>query len=418
VRAFALVALVALAPAAALVHAERSRVTCPQVELVPPGSEPAWSRDGRSIAFSSSRRFDAPADLFVVGSDGRRARRLTRTRVSEGQPTWSPYGGRIAFSSGVPGKRDIYVMKANGSGVVRLTTYPGEDAAPSWSPDGTLIAFLSTRDGVRAEGSPFAVPQLYVMRADGREQRRLIADTNAATDPAWSPDGKEIAFVGSEGLMVAQADGSSTRRVFEFPFDVSEPSWSPDGKLLAFGSADEEAEDQVYVAPSHGGRAKRVTRFFGEATAPSWSPRGGAIAFSGGGVLMLVQPDGQHQRGLGFESRVTRKTKDSANPFPILYGRPWNDLICGGDQRDYVEANDGDDVVFGGGGRDFIGGSLGRDRITPGPGRDVVFGGQHDDTIDARDGEVDTIECGFGRDVVRADPSDRIASDCEEVSRR
>ena len=106
---------------------------------------PAWSPDGRRIAFYSQRT--PGGDVFVVNTDGSGLRNLTRNAAHDGLGSWSPDGKWIVFDSNRAGGDDIYVMRADGSGVRRLTSDPGSDRDPAWSPDGNAIAFTSDRDG-------------------------------------------------------------------------------------------------------------------------------------------------------------------------------------------------------------------------------------------------------------------------------
>jgi Tol biopolymer transport system component len=136
-------------------------------QLLARGSAPAWSPDGRRIAFRSDR--DGNGEVYVMNADGSGIRRLTRNAASDGGPIWSADGRRIFFSRFQHGNSDIYVMNADGSGERNLTSdarparrvYLG---SPALSPDGRRIAFVSERDG---NG------QIYVMNADGSELRRL-----------------------------------------------------------------------------------------------------------------------------------------------------------------------------------------------------------------------------------------------------
>ena len=103
-------------------------------------------------------------DIYVMNADGSGTRRLTHNARYNAEPAWSPDGRKIAFRSTRNGNRDIYVMNADGSGKRNLTRNPAQDGSPSWSPDGRRIAFISDRDG-RLEA--------HVMNADGSGQRSL-----------------------------------------------------------------------------------------------------------------------------------------------------------------------------------------------------------------------------------------------------
>jgi TolB protein len=142
-----------------------------------------WSPDGKRLAFTSHRTGDS--DIWVVDVTGKNLRNLTKyPEALDDQPSWSPDGRQIAFgSSRASGSQDeieltgdIYVMDVDGKNVHRLTRARGGSYAPAWSPDGRLIAFNSQRDGNS---------ELYVMQADGSDQRRLTRDPEADGIAAW-----------------------------------------------------------------------------------------------------------------------------------------------------------------------------------------------------------------------------------------
>ena len=138
--------------------------------------DPAWSPDGRQIAFSSDR--DGNREIYVMGADGGSVRRLTDHPAWDGHPYWSPDGSRILFESNRgPGQTfEVLTMLANGRRLRRLTVNDVDDKHPSWSPDGTSVIFESHRDGRMG---------LFLIRADGAGERNLTPQLSRAQHPSW-----------------------------------------------------------------------------------------------------------------------------------------------------------------------------------------------------------------------------------------
>ena len=97
------------------------------------------------------------------------------------------------FVSWRDGNGEVYAMDADGSGPRNLTQHPAKDVRPAWSPDGRRIAFVSQRDGNS---------EVYVMNADGSGKRNLTRDRASDDYPTWSPDGRRIAFLRCSALLL------------------------------------------------------------------------------------------------------------------------------------------------------------------------------------------------------------------------
>ncbi|MDQ3519518.1 MAG: hypothetical protein M3466_14110 [Gemmatimonadota bacterium] len=231
---------------------------------------PAWSRDGARVAFTSGD------DLWIMNGDGSDPR-----RASIGFPscaygyrdiTWAPTGDRLAAEC----LFNTSVFNLTSGASYSLSTLLGTGIwRADWSPDGTRLAF----------SDPFG-PDVSEVGVDGTGLRLLLAE---ASEPAWSSDGRQLAFVSSDGgrqsIYIANIDGSNRRSVTA-PDSISAdegPTWSPDGRWLAFhrrsvlcaivGKPPERTcipHWSLYVVRLDGTGLRRLTPDSLQATRPSW----------------------------------------------------------------------------------------------------------------------------------------------------
>jgi Tol biopolymer transport system component len=228
-------------------------------------TNPAWSRDGKRIAFG---RYDRSGwRVMVVTADGRSVRAVTGRRALAEAPTWSPDGRSLAFA-GLPAKlpahgslaQQIYIVSIPTGHVRQLTPsspFLGGTGLPAWSRDGQRIAFsarLSLADNARTD--------LWTIRPNGSSMRRLVRSADA---PAWSPDGRRLAFAREGDIYVLTLATHAVRRITRTPrLGDGDPSWCSDGTHIAFSTmrraADQAKDDMLITIASADGSGSRTIR--------------------------------------------------------------------------------------------------------------------------------------------------------------
>lgn len=280
---------------------------------------------GGQIAFSCHLdEARSSGDICISRVDGGGLKRLTDGPANEFDPSWSPDGSRIAFRSAphpgaaTIGNSDIWVVNADGEDARNLTRHPeSANWSPAWSPDGRRIAYYSE------EGSR---PGLYLMRADGSQRIRIL--DGDAEYPSWSPDGTRLAFMslgfppGSSSsdydVYVVDADGTGLRQLTHLPGEDGWPAWSPDGRTIAFdhnvSSTDNRFAFAIYLVDADGASPHAITPVDGRLSFdyPDWSRDGSMILFSG------YPPDGSPGGGMFLMrsdgSAITRIQRDGVTP--------------------------------------------------------------------------------------------------------
>jgi Tol biopolymer transport system component len=210
-------------------------------------------------------------------------------------------GGKVPVDCG---KGEIAVIGANGSGLRVLTHDKVTETSPVWSPDHKQIAFIRPKSHTS--------DQIWVMNADGTGQHALTHFRNApqlfgndlTTDLSWSPDGQELVFAayrndqgGREQLYVVNVRTHGVRRLTNLSTGATEPAWSPNGRWIAFVGA--VAPDRVYLLSTKTHEAHAVGSATGLCIA--WSPDSKQIVFNAGGRLELVNAAGTHYHSLGVD---------------------------------------------------------------------------------------------------------------------
>lgn len=315
--------------------------------------QPAWSPDGKSIAFQSNR--DGHYRIWLIGPDGKGARVVSPEPYEAREPTWSPDGKWLAFTSNRDGKFDIWALSMADGSSRKLSAGPGGNSRASWSPDGSKIAYVSDRMGATG---------IYVTDMAGTESTVAKANVMAfgmnvpMGTPTWTPDSQAVLWARiadgkavlmrddrpllegedihpfraawlADGALLYAADGKLKRRQLEggaaqiIPFTaelkVRRPDYtkrkvvldrpgkrpvmgvqravlSPDGKNIAF-----TALGDLWVMPINGKPRKLTDGGPYAVVDPAWSPSGDRIAYASdkAGTLDLWTVNiatGVHQR--------------------------------------------------------------------------------------------------------------------------
>jgi dipeptidyl aminopeptidase/acylaminoacyl peptidase len=365
-------------------------------------------------------------DLGLANADGSGRVRIVRSPALDSAPAWSPDGARIVFETQrfPAAGSELFSIGIDGSSERRLTDNASDDLDPAWSPDGTRIAFTSVRDGNK---------EIYVMNADGSEPTRLTANAAAVPDvsaqmvdenPQWSPDGRQLVFDstrdGNFEVYVMNADGSDQRRLTDHPRIDANPAFSPDGRLIVFDSDRLVAgERDLFAMNADGTGVVGLTVAGGEEVAPDFG-------------VAVPDPSGCTIAGSVFDdvivgTDVTEKICGLAGNDTIhgllgndyVVGGAGDDRVLGGLGRDQIFGGTGSDTLLGGTDRDFLYGEAGNDVLDGGPGsdrlqggvaRDTHRGGPGNDSFYVRDSHAELIDGGPGRDRAQVDRVDRLRS--------
>ena len=258
--------------------------------------EPFWSPDSRQIVLISSRHGGLKVHVIRAddASHGSDMRQLTTGEAEDDSPAWSPDGKKIAFVSIRSGVSQICVINSDGSEERQLTNGNAENIHPTWSPDSKRILFNTTRffgataaDGRDVPSDNKVVGEqidkkmdLATVRPDGADLKRITSG-GGYTYASFSPDGLSILHRKVQGelsqIFIMSADGSNDRNISGESKLDGWPAWSADGKRVIFSRRVND-RFQIFVMNRDGSSARRLTETaMGEFTNPRWSPDGKTI---------------------------------------------------------------------------------------------------------------------------------------------
>jgi Tol biopolymer transport system component len=221
-------------------------------------------------------------------------------------------GGVIAFQSDRDRQDEIYVMNADGSDQrLLISNLWALDSMPVWSPDGGQIA-LASRD----RGQDFEICVVSVtddlQAIEGKAASRLTDNDTDDLHPTWSPDGSQIAFYserdGYTEIFVIDVNGTHERQLTENSVNDKDPAWSPDGTQIAFISR-RDGDYEIYVMKPDGSDQRPLTDNDTDEWSPAWSPDGTQIAFASD------LNNERHLYVMGADGGNPRRLTDASHPW-------------------------------------------------------------------------------------------------------
>ncbi len=244
----------------------------------------SFRSDGRSLVYQSNP--GGNFDLYTIDLDGGEPKLLLASSADDITPRWSPDGKTLMFVSERDGNPEIYLCDEHGGSLRNLTKSPSIDIHPCWSHDGKRILFTSNRD--KLHDDDFSI---YAMNSDGSDVKRITHGPEIDTYASWSPDDARIVTrrqIGDDSeVFVLDADGTH-------PLDISNdpkafdgwPAWSPDGKRIAWaGGGPDDGNHFIFLIDADGKNRVQLTNFWSDPnwcydTQPTFSPDGKRLVFT------------------------------------------------------------------------------------------------------------------------------------------
>src|SRR5581483_6552131 len=253
---------------------------------------PSFSPEGNQVVFAFSPGSDDNWNLYVKMIGSATALRLTTTAATDLFPAWSPDGRQIAFLKYGQGE-GIYLVSPLGGQEQKIAEFSADRARPAWSPDGKFLVVAKPGHGDKSESAAGA---LYVVPVQGGVPRPLLVPPAGRwyTDPALAPSGRSLAFAACEGpayesrcyvsVVGLNADLSlhgGVRQLTTVTAETLGLTWTSDGRSLIYSAGNSSAEAFLWNVDAAGGREPRRLELASQgAWSPAVSPKGNRIAFS------------------------------------------------------------------------------------------------------------------------------------------
>ncbi len=242
------------------------------------------------ILFRSDR--DGNWEIYWMDTDGSNPSPLAAHEAVDDSPAWSPDGSMIAFRSRRDGSSDIFLMDRNGKNIKNLVNDPAnsfdDEFSPRWNPDGSQLVIYTDRFQPplgNCQGGQRGVHHLAFLPLEGGRERieefNGLAGEQQSAD--WSPDGLTLAFSSICGeslksIYTWQPANGKLLKIIGAPFDASDPAWSPDGKWLAFVST-HSGNSEIYLLNFQENTIENLTNHPAQDTRPTWAPDSLRLAF-------------------------------------------------------------------------------------------------------------------------------------------
>jgi dipeptidyl aminopeptidase/acylaminoacyl peptidase len=363
-------ALLSVVPSAAQAPPSPATPTIDALISLKRAGSPVISPDAKWVAYTiRETNWDDNAyetEIWLADAQSGATRQLTNSRKSSNAPAWSPDGRKLAFGSDREDKRQIYLIDLGGGEAMKLTSAEESVGAFAWSPDGRSIAFTSSdprSDALKEREKKYAefdvidqdhrMSHLYIVDLETKKIRRLTSGAFTVGRFDWSPDSRQIAFdhrinsdpanSGSADISLVGVSDGVVRKLVTGDGPDSNPQWSPDGSRVAFETSMASprfffTNRRIATIPAAGGAIVSLSTAFDEdPSIVRWAPAGIFFSASARAWAYLYRLDPETKAvtrlaptdrwigsafSLSADAQTVAFTASDASTFPEVYVAP------------------------------------------------------------------------------------------------